>query len=416
MTTSMKNKPSQNLNGNGGHKKPPVPLIIMIVLISAALGWHFFSQEKPEEGKVFVSGRIEGYETDVGAKIGGRIKSIKFREGEQVEKGELVAEITDDDIQAQLRQASAKYDASLSVVEQREKNLEAIRWRIQQAKLQVSQSTEDVSAQIDQQEANLAQANAELSQARSQLIESESMKEIASKRKIRFEKLVGPGAVTKDEYDQAITNYETATATTQARQALVKANEKRVQVARALLNKARANRFTPNIRNTELLATERQLKEAEHQLTSSKAEASASKAFIEEIKANIDYLNILSPISGVVTARTVEPGEVVVPGQTLISLIDLNKLYLRGYVKESNIGKVRLGDKAEIYLDSFPELPFEGKVIQIDPVASFTPENIYFKEDRVKQVFGLKIEIDKPGKFAKPGMPADAKILVSQPE
>jgi len=119
----------------------------------------------------------------------------------------------------------------------------------------------------------------------------------------------------------------------------------------------------------------------------------------------------------VVTARVVEPGVVAVPGQTLISLIDLSTVYLRGYVPEGQIGRVRLGQKAKVYLDSSPTKPIEGKVIQIDPEGSFTPENIYFKDDRVKQVFGIKIGIAQPGAkyFAKPGMPADAEILTDTP-
>ncbi|MBK7840072.1 MAG: efflux RND transporter periplasmic adaptor subunit [Candidatus Obscuribacter sp.] len=130
----------------------------------------------------------------------------------------------------------------------------------------------------------------------------------------------------------------------------------------------------------------------------------------QQIQANIAYLNIKSPIDGIVTARVVEPGAVVVPGQTLLSLIDLTKVYLRGYVPEGAIGRVRVGQTCQVKLDSSPDKPFEGKIIQIDPEGSFTPENIYFKDDRVKQVFGIKIGITQPDRFAKPGMPADALI------
>src|SRR5262249_26986386 len=107
------------------------------------------------------------------------------------------------------------------------------------------------------------------------------------------------------------------------------------------------------------------------------------------------------------------PGAVVVPGQTLLSVINLNTVYLRGYVPEGQIGKVRVGQSSRVYLDSAPDQALASKVIQIDPEGSFTPENIYFKDDRVKQVFGIKIAINQPDGFAKPGMPADADILVS---
>jgi HlyD family secretion protein len=139
-----------------------------------------------------------------------------------------------------------------------------------------------------------------------------------------------------------------------------------------------------------------------------------AKASIDEIESNIAYLNINSPIHGVVTARTVEPGAVVAAGQTVISLINLDTVYLRAYVPDSEIGKVRLRQKSLIYYDSAHTHGISGKVIEIDPEASFTPENIYFRDDRVKQVFGIKILIDNPSNYAKPGMPADADIDISE--
>jgi HlyD family secretion protein len=137
-----------------------------------------------------------------------------------------------------------------------------------------------------------------------------------------------------------------------------------------------------------------------------------AQSAVEEIQANIAYLNIPSPIHGVVTARTVEPGAVVAAGQTVISLIDLDTVFLRAYVPDSLIGRVCVNQPAKVYYDSDPHKEIEGKVIEIDPEASFTPENIYFRDDRVKQVFGIKIMINSPDNFAKPGMPADADIDV----
>jgi HlyD family secretion protein len=139
-----------------------------------------------------------------------------------------------------------------------------------------------------------------------------------------------------------------------------------------------------------------------------------AKASIDEIAANIVYLNINSPIHGVVTARTVEPGAVVAAGQTVISLINLDTVFLRAYVPDREIGKVRLNQRCLVYYDSNPKHGVSGKVIEIDPEASFTPENIYFRDDRVKQVFGIKIIIDNPANYAKPGMPADADIDIRQ--
>ena len=115
--------------------------------------------------------------------------------------------------------------------------------------------------------------------------------------------------------------------------------------------------------------------------------------------------------SRVVTARSVEPGVVVSPGRVLLSLLDLATVYMRGFIPEGEIGRVRVGQPARVYLDSHPDRPLTARVAAIDSEASFTPENIYFREDRVQQVFGVRLAIDDPDGFAKPGMPADAEIV-----
>jgi HlyD family secretion protein len=93
-------------------------------------------------------------------------------------------------------------------------------------------------------------------------------------------------------------------------------------------------------------------------------------------------------------------------------MIDLNKIYLRGFVPEGDIGRVKLDQAARIYLDSSPKTPIEATVSRIDPESSFTPENTYFRDERVKQVVGVKLLIKNPTGTAKPGMPADGEILV----
>ena len=156
----------------------------------------------------------------------------------------------------------------------------------------------------------------------------------------------------------------------------------------------------------------RSVTQSEAALERAKLEVKNAKAQIDEITANIAYLNINSPIHGIVTARTVEPGAVVAAGQTVIALIDLNTVFLRAYVPDGEIGQVRINQRVNVFYDSAPKKEVPGRIVEIDPQASFTPENIYFRDDRVKQVFGVKVQIDNPDNFAKPGMPADADIDV----
>ena len=122
---------------------------------------------------------------------------------------------------------------------------------------------------------------------------------------------------------------------------------------------------------------------------------------------------VRAPFSGTVVTRAAEPGEVVTAGTAVITLLDLNKVYLRGFVPEGQIGKVKVGQAARIYLDSDPRKAVDAYVSRIDPQATFTPENTYFRDDRVKQVVGLKLQLKSGFGFAKPGMPADGEVLVS---
>lgn len=109
-----------------------------------------------------------------------------------------------------------------------------------------------------------------------------------------------------------------------------------------------------------------------------------------------------------------EPGEVVVAGTTIITLVNLSEVYLRGFVPQSEIGRVRVGQPARVYLDSTPNQPIEAYVARVDPEASFTPENVYFRNERVRQVFGVRLQLKGAFGFAKPGMTAEGEILVSR--
>ena len=384
-------------------------IIIIAVLSAAYFIWH--SLFGVDRNAVHVSGRIEGYEVNIGAKIGGRVDLIAVREGDVVKVGEPIIKISDDDIQAQLRGASARLLKAEDQKDQADQQIKMTDSQIEEAQFNRTQATEDMQGRFVQAAANVAAADAQFSEAQAQLKQANYELELARIRKDRYGRLVEKGAVTQDQYDQAATNYDTAIATVGAKQAAVDAAQKNLNAQRGLETQAQTTRFNPPIRTTQwsLYSKQRLLNEA--QLHAAVKEVANAKAAVDEIKANIAYLNISSPIDGIVTARAVEPGAVVVAGQTVLSLINLNTVYLRGYVPEGQLGRVRVGQKTKVYLDSAPNKAIEGQVIEIDPVASFTPENIYFRDDRIKQVFGIKVSISRPGGFAKPGMPADADII-----
>ncbi len=407
-------KPAKEKN-RGGEKTFRPLILIVIVLIVGCLVVFQILRNRPEgrPGWLRINGRIEGYEVNVGAKIAGRVEFISNREGEEVKLGQPLVKLSDEDIQAQLRGAKARYQEALDSVQEAQEQLNVSKQQVSQAKLNVTQAKEDARGRVDQAAANLASQKSQLSEAIANEIQSQADLELARIRRQRYDNLIIKKVVTQDQDDQARSTYDSAMAAVDAKHAAVISARQQVSSAEAALIQAKSNLFNPPIRLSQQAANTLTVSQNGAALERAKHDVKNAKAAIDEIAANIVYLNINSPIHGVVTARTVEPGAVVAAGQTVISLIDLNTVFLRAYVPDGEIGKVRLNQRALVYYDSNPKHGVKGKVIEIDPKASFTPENIYFRDDRVKQVFGIKIMIDNPANYAKPGMPADADIDIS---
>ena len=169
----------------------------------------------------------------------------------------------------------------------------------------------------------------------------------------------------------------------------------------------------PDIHNLQAATIRRQIGQQQSDIASSAADAQRARAELQEAKANSGDLTVTAPFDGTVVTRTAEPGEVLTAGTPIVTLLDLHKVYLRGYIPEGQIGRVKVGQPARVYLDSNPNQPLDAYVLRIDPQATFTPENTYFRDDRVKQVVGVKLGLKAGFGFAKPGMPADGEILVS---
>jgi HlyD family secretion protein len=174
---------------------------------------------------------------------------------------------------------------------------------------------------------------------------------------------------------------------------------------------AKANLSNAAMRTSQATAVRKQILQAQSEIVAAQAEAEHARAKLVEAQADRKDLEVVAPIDGTVATRSAEPGEVVSAGTTLVTLVDLNAVYLRGFIPEGEIGRVRTGQTARVYLDSAPERALEAVVTRIDPEASFTPENTYFKDDRVKQVVGVKLQLKSPGGYAKPGMPADGEVI-----
>lgn len=384
-------------------------LPVLLVLVGAgAAAWYFLS--RPQSNELEFSGRFEGYETDVGAKVAGRIIEVTVREGAEVKQGQLLIKLDDDEVKAQLEGAEARIRSAKQQEQNARLQLSVVESQIAEAQLRLQQSQGDTSGRVSQAEAEVATAIAQLKQAEAQAIEAEAQLQLAQAERDRYAQLLQEGAESQQLFDQKETALRAAQATLGSRQAAVAAAQRQVNAAQGNLTQTQTTSFNPDINTAQLARLNTQLKQAQAELNAAQAEVANAEANRKQIQAQVKDLTINSPISGVVTARSVEPGVVVTAGKTLLTLLDLNTVYMRGFIPEGEIGKVRVGQTAKVYLDSNPDQPLMARVAAIDSEASFTPENIYFKQDRVQQVFGVRLEIKTPGGLAKPGMPADAEI------
>ena len=377
-----------------------VMVVSVIVLIGAAiLIWKlFFAAPRIPDSIVAVSGRIEGDDSAVASKTTGRILEVRVREGDSVNAGDTIATLDDAQVRAredQARDALSEADAKAAAAEEQIAVLEE---QLQQSRLQVGQSRLDTEGHVGQAQADLATAQSELAQ-------QQAAYQIAAFDKDAYTRLAKSGAVSERQGLQAST-----TADQQA--AVVAASKRRVEASQGALTTAEASLSNPGIRESQVAATRRQIAQQDAEVASARAQTRQAQAELAEAEDNRKDLTIRAPFSGTVVTRAAEPGEVVVAGTAVITLLDLSKVYLRGFMPEVQIGKVKVGQSARVYLDSSSQKPIYAYVSRIDPQATFTPENTYFRDDRVKQVVGLKLQLIAGFGFAKPGMPVDGEVLV----
>jgi HlyD family secretion protein len=223
----------------------------------------------------------------------------------------------------------------------------------------------------------------DINQAEENFKQAQIAFDLAVKDKERIENLYNSRSVTKKQYDDALANYD---------------------IALAKLNSSKEN-----LQKVKNLSRPEELRQAE-------ANLNKTKANVNLIKKNLNDCYVTSPSSGFITKKFIEQGETAGTMSSLFQVADLSSVELVIYIPETELGKVKLNQKADIKVDTYPEKTFEGKVIYISPQAEFTPKNIQTEEERTKLVFAVKIKIENPDFELKDGMPADASINLKEGE
>jgi multidrug resistance efflux pump len=325
--------------------------------------------QKPPANIIEASGRIEGREVTLAPKeIQGRVKNLLVDEGYKVQKGQLLAELE-----------SQQLDARFAGLAANVANVDA---QIQQASIDLSFTTKYSAASIAAAEAAVSAAAAKLSRAQA----------VQANNKAEYERQTGlfhEGVASKTVFDQATMNFQTSAADSDAA-------EKDLGQVRANLTIAQASKDTIELKQQQVRAFQELRRAAVAQLA--------------EARANIKEREIRAPVDGTILSRTVEVGDVVNPGSPVFVMVDMRRLYLKVYIPEPDIPKLKLGDPAEITVDAFPGRNFPARITKIYDQAEFTPKNVETKEERIKLVFGVELTFIQPDPALKPGMPADCIV------
>ncbi len=369
---------------------------LFIVLAAGLAVWFYFLRAKAPEGVFEASGTVKGTEVTVSSKLAGNVETLSIKEGQAVNKGDLIARISSREIEARVEQAKAQVDASRNRLKEIEASIRAVSASIERAEANLKFVKEDSFHRVHQAGAARARAEADIGDA-------ESRWSLAKKDYERYSELLKGGVIPRKQFEEAEANLRSA-------EARLDASKKALEEAKAAKERAEASALEVKAREKEYkgLLDERERIKASYE--TAKNQSAEAAARLKEIEATLKDAEILAPSGGTVINKLVEQGELVSEGTPVAALIDLTDVYVKVYIPEKDIGKVRLGNPARIYADAFPGRSFAGKVIEVSQQAEFTPKEVHEKEERTKLVFGVKVGIENPEGYLKPGMPADVKV------
>ena len=312
----------------------------------------YFGQQKTQKDELYYSGTIEATQANLAFQVSGRVLTVFAKEGQAVTKDQILTELDRSEFQSRIEQAKANLDKAT----QNQQQLETM--------LDIYKKT--LPAEVARADAGAASARYTLEDAR--------------KNNQRYDQLFRKGVVSEKEKDLMKLNYDTAAS--------------RLAEGEALLHSARSNL--------------KRIDATRQDIAAARSQVQAAKAALDQADIQMGYTQLKAPISGIITSRNIEPGEVVSPGREVLTLADLSVVDLKIFVDETAIGKVKPGQKVEIKVDTFPKKVYAGTVSFISPEGEFTPKIIQTKKERVKLVYLVKVSIANPGFELKSGMPADA--------
>jgi HlyD family secretion protein len=404
-----------------------IPILIILVLIGAAI-YNWSQQAAAKNGPLSASGTIEATDVTISPELAGRVNAVLVGEGDHVEANQELIRLDDTLLQAQLKQAQASLAAAKAQHDAAQANYALLKSGAQQQQIEAAQQAVNAAQanitntlatysilKAGPRAADIAAAEVAVAQTAQQLkIAQDTYDKVTQCVSYKGHDIC-PGLGTPEE--QARANLNTATeayaaAQTRLNQLKAGATRDELNASYAKVNVAKAQQDQAQAQLDLLLSGARpeQLAASQAQIDATQAQMDVVAAQIEGLQAQIAKLTLKAPIAGTVLKRAIEPGEVVMPGASLLVIGDLVNLYMLVYPPENRYGEIKIGQIVQVTVDSFPGQKFSATVKRIADQAEFTPRNVQTAEGRATTVFAVRLSVTDPDGKLKPGMPADVSF------
>ena len=383
-------------------------LVLVILLIAAVVSIVHYRNLQSDDGILHASGTIEATKVDVSFQIGGRVAEVTATEGHPVKSGDVLARLDPNELQAHVNQIKASLDVAIKQIQQQKSTVE-MRHDIVESTINQSQS-ETEAARMTLERVRNGSRPEEIRVAEALVTQAEAD---MARRKSDFQRIADLKAkdvVSQQEFDASQSAYrmaETTVAAARERLALAREGARKEDVAEAAarLRAAQAGSAVAEA-GRKSINIERQA------LESMVAHQRELEAQLDAVKTQLTYTEIHAPLDGVVITKNVESGEVVNPGTPVVSIANIDALWMNIYIPETQTGFVKLGQDVRVHVDSFPGETFKGRISFVSAESEFTPKTIQTPEERIKLVYRVKVSLENTEQRLKPGMPADAEILL----
>jgi HlyD family secretion protein len=365
------------------------------LLIVAAAIFYLLLASSSHASIIRLSGNVEVTDAEVSFKIPGRVVARLVDEGELVKAGQLVARLESADLaqEVALRKADAQNaQAALDELLAGYRNEEIA--QAEAAARQAQSRLEEMLAGSRPQEIAAAQATVDRARAETERAQADAA---------RYEALVKKDEVSQQQYDAVRTTYETAVARQKEAEEqfkLVKEGPRKEQIEQAHAAMVQAKEHFRLLHNGS----------RKEDIDQARARLELTRAALAEAETRLGYSTVNSPLSGVVLSKNVEPGEYVSPGTPIVTVADLDNIWVRAYINETDLGRVKVGQRARVTTDSYPHKVYDGRLAFVASQAEFTPKTVQTEKERVKLVYRVKVDITNQNMELKPGMPADVEI------